>query len=169
MTHKTRSSILRFWRDVAIALTMLGIIGMCVANASHAHDDAILRCDRNIKIDRAVKVDEQTLTNGLLAEHYDRNGDGLVDIHVYSAITGFMDDNGYVPHKAFPIFWHVDLDFNGKVDKVYVDIHGEGRCDDIVLYLDLNAPLSEEMFRGVEPTDPKIVEEDTIITPGGEI
>jgi len=169
MTTSTRNWV-DVWIGLVIVGTLLALLGPCAANPAYAHGDTIVKCDRNLKVDSVVKIDEKTLQNGLLDEHYDRNDDGLVDIHAYSAITGTMDENNLVPHRAFPIFWHVDLDFDGRVDKIFIDIHGEGRCGDIKLYLDMNAPLPDSMFNSPgEPTDPEIIEDEIILTPGGEL
>lgn len=104
-----------------------------------AHSDAIVKCEQNIKYSQAVKVGEDLIVDstGLYAEHYDTNGDGKFDIVALSQTD--LADKG---HRRNPVFWIVDLDLDGAPDAIYIDKVGKGRCEDIVLYEDLNAPTS---------------------------
>ena len=155
---------------VLLATALVGSCKLFGPDLVAAHDFAILYCSNNIKIEHVTKLDEETLQNGLLDEHYDRNGDRIADIHALSSITGAMDlESGLVPHREHPIFWQVDLDFNGLIDIIYVDIHGEGRCDDIKPYLDLNAPLLPEMFHGYDPFGPEQLDDEHELPRGGHL
>ena len=152
---------------VLFATALVGSCKLFGPDLVAAHDDAIIRCDRNLKVDHVTKVGEEMFQNGLLDEHYDRNDDGVADIHVLSSITGTTTDEGLVPHRPSPIIWQVDLDFDGQIDRAYIDIHGESRCEDIMLYLDYHAPLSPDVFRNYDPTVPRGAEEDEPNLPEG--
>lgn len=109
---------------------------------AEGHSEAIVQCKGNILYKEAKKVDQDALlsSNGLYAEHYDTNGDGKFDVLTLS-YTDLSDKQ----HNAYPVFWIVDLDFDGEPDAVYIDKKGLGKCSDIVLYEDLNSqPYSEE-------------------------
>ena len=115
-------------------------VGLAESQSPHlrlVHQDAIVNCKGNILYKEAVKIgpDQILITSGMYAEHYDTNGDGKFDVVALSTAIGANGD-----HRVNPVFWMVDLDFDGKPDAVYVDKNGLGKCSDIVLY--------EELFEG---------------------
>lgn len=128
-----------------IGLGLVFLLGaLALTLSALAHDEAILYCNRNLTVAHVKKVFEQIdASNGLLSEGYDRNDDGKADIIAQSSIIGATNEEGFTPHRANPVFWFVDIDFDGKGDKVYIDTHGEGRCEDIVLYVDLTLPRGD--------------------------
>jgi len=125
---------------IIVGVVAVVLLNQCMVMPAYAHDDAILKCSNNVDYKSVTKLNETLVMNGLLDEHYSSQGNDMVDIHVLSNVTGPADKDGFIPHQANPIFWSVDLDFDGVVDKVYIDVHGEGHCDDIILYQDLTAP-----------------------------
>lgn len=140
---------------LAIAATVL-LIARCSTPAL-AHPEVILKCDRNLKVDRVQLVqDPVVLDNGMISERYDRNGDGNVDIETLSIAVS--DDAEYNPtdgaykfvHRRFPLFYVVDLDYDGQPDAVYIDQTAEGvndpkgHCDNVVLYEDLSKMRTTE-------------------------
>jgi hypothetical protein len=80
-------------------------------------------------------VKESTQPNGLVLEGYDTNKDGKADITTLS-----HNEGAWGSHRAFPLFYLLDLDFDGEPDAVYIDREGFGFCTDIMLYEDLNMP-----------------------------
>ena len=126
-------------------------LNKCAITPSYAHDNAILECSNNIVYKSVTKLNEFRMENGLVDEHFDSNNDNIVDIHVLSSIKGATDEEGLTPHDPNPVFWIVDLDFDGFEDKVYVDLHGEGQCGDIRLYRDLS--IGEVNPEQQEPED----------------
>ena len=165
----TTQSGIPVWGLVVVLATIL--VGSCKLfgpDLVAAHDDAIINCGRNIKITAVTKLGEGIQSsNGLLDEHYDRNSDGMIDIHALSSITGATDEDGFTPHREHPIIWQVDLDFDGLIDVAYIDIHGEGVCTDIVPYLDYNAPLPEQQFRDDDLIVPRPLDEEYDVLPKG--
>ena len=121
-------------------LVVSTLVYSCEVPPAYAHDDAILECSNNIVYKSVTKLNEFRMENGLLDEHFDSNHDNIPDVHVLSSIKGPSDEDGLTPHDPNPIFWIVDKDFDGSDDAVYIDIHGEGKCDDIILYSDLTKP-----------------------------
>lgn len=138
-----------FVAGVLFALTFFG-------GSAHAHDAAITGCNANLRIEHVAKVKEWVLPNGLLAEAYDRNGDGVHDIVALSVIKGteVVDGETRVLHDEHPMFYLVDLDMQrdaeGKLapERVYIDKVGAGKCEDIVLYEDLTIPHHETPHAG---------------------
>ena len=166
----TAQSDIPVWGLLVVFATIL--IGSCKLFGPDfvaAHDDAIIKCDYNLKVDHVTKIGEVTFANGLVDEHYDRNDDGMTDIHALSYLIEPTDLDGLVPHQPNPILWQVDLDFDGEIDKVYIDIYGEGRCEDIKLYLDRNLPLPPEMFHGYDPLMPEELGDDHELPRGGHL
>lgn len=129
---------------------------MFMVRGAFAHSEAIVECSNNIPYKSAVKTNEFKMQNGLLDEHYDTNNDGVADVHVLSSITSpGLDDEGLVPHRANPTFWAVDYpDYDGNVDQIYIDVRGEGNCDDIKLYQDYREPLPDNPG-GKDPIEKK--------------
>jgi len=144
-----------FWR-VLIAVPPVWIlvlnqllfvqVGLAESQSPHlrlVHQDAIVNCKGNILYKEAVKVADDVLLDptGFLAEHYDTNEDGKVDVVAFSTAIGTRGD-----HRVNPVYWMVDLDFDGKPDAVYIDKKGLGKCTDIVLYEELfERELSDEV------------------------
>lgn len=117
------------------------IVDLLLASVLLVHDTQILNCSG---VKKSTKVTEQMLSNGLLAEKYDTNGDGKFDVVALSSMTGTAPaGGGAVPHQDFPTFYIVDLDHDGQPDHVYVDVNGDGRCESIQLYEDLTVKPSE--------------------------
>jgi hypothetical protein len=112
------------------------------SKVAHGHSDVIVQCQNNLKVDHVTLVREWVNENGTLSEGYDRNEDGKVDIEAISYARVEKQDSGVVvvSHHPFPFLYVVDLDYDGEPDAVYVDRHVEGRCDDVVPYLDLHDP-----------------------------
>lgn len=108
------------------------------------HSKAIVQCKGNIKYSKAVKVkpDAIVVGTGLYAEHYDTNDDGEFDV-----VTLSHTELGVNNHRSNPVFWIVDLDFDGTPDAIYIDKQGLGKCEDIVLYEDLNLAAGVEEDR----------------------
>ena len=109
---------------------------------SPTHETDILNCNRNLYVTQADKVSEWELQNGLFAEGYDRNSDGLADIVTFSHTRGptSSGDEPQVEHDPHPLFYIVDIDFDQLMDAVYIDVGGLGKCDEIILYEDLTIP-----------------------------
>jgi hypothetical protein len=144
-----RGRVVREIEIVQALRAVAEVIGILLAGAALAwaipalaHDTEILQCDRNLKVESVKKLDERINPNGTVSEAYDRNGDGNIDIEAVSHIIASRQDGGAVvyDHVPHPFLYIVDLDYDGVPDAVYVDKSGEGRCDDIVLYLDLTKP-----------------------------
>jgi len=125
-----------------------------------AHSAAITECRNNIIYDEAVLL-EETLQSGYWAEHYDTNGDGKLDVMALSHILDMQtrEDGVYYKHDPNPVFWMVDrqefdttgdglpdtVEYDGDPDTVFIDINGEGNCDDIKFYQDLRVPRNPNM------------------------
>lgn len=109
----------------------------------YAHDTEILKCQKNLKVESVKKLDEHLNENGTISEAYDRNGDGKIDIEAISHILSVRkntDSTLTFEHAPHPFMYAVDTDYDGEPDLVYVDKSGTGKCEDIVLYEDLNEP-----------------------------
>jgi hypothetical protein len=89
---------------------------------------------------KVAKVAEWNYENGLLAESYDTDGDGKVNVTTLS----------HMPHDAHPLFYLVDLDQDDTADQTWIDPIGEGKCSDIVLYEDHNMPHDTGLEFSVE-------------------
>lgn len=107
------------------------------------HSREITSCKGNIPYKEAKQIGSPYVldSNGLIAEDYDTNGDGKPDVTAYSHPDG-------TKHKPHPVFWAVDLNYDGLYDFIYIDKKGLGKCTDIVLYEDLNKPT------GLDPRKP---------------
>ena len=152
MDNRYNSSfLLRAIFAIGFWLLVGTLVYSCEVTPGYAHDDAIVKCSNNIVYKSVTKLNEFRMENGLVDEHYDSNSDGLPDIHVLSSIRGVSDEDGLTPHDPNPVFWIVDLDFDGFEDKVYIDLHGEGQCGDIRLYRDLS--IGEVNPEQQEPED----------------
>jgi hypothetical protein len=114
---------------------------------AEGHSREITLCDRNIIYKKAERLGAPYISesNGLIAEDYDTNGDKKADVITLSHTDG-------ASHKEHPVFWIVDLDFDGELDAIYVDKNGLGKCTDIVLYEDLGGPPGEEAFYSEKPS-----------------
>ena len=93
---------------------------------------------------------------GLLLEMYDLDGDGQQDLGTLSQVGEVTKKNGklYVAHRLAPTFYFV----GPGPAYVYVDVVGEGKCKDIVLYENL-----------LVPNDRFVEESPTITNHGREI
>lgn len=97
---------------------------------SYAHDDVFRTCFNVMP----TLITEVIMENGTVAEGYDLNGDGKLDAVVYSSPLSVSE------HSRLPTFYELDLDGDNEPDALYVDIRGEGKCSDILLYMDYNEP-----------------------------
>lgn len=123
------------WKLISICLLSFGLVHPYYAEG---HNKAIIQCRQNIVYDRAIKIGDDVISKDFYLEHYDTNNDGKFDIQTLS----YRD---LAVHNANPVFWMVDLDYDGEADVVYIDKKGLGICTDIVLYEDLNnLPYTEE-------------------------
>ena len=124
---------------------LLSLVLFLVPVISEGHSKAITQCKGNIIYKQATPVGKPYVleSNGLVAEEYDTNGDKKADVIALS------HQDGATGHKENPVFWAVDLDFDGIPDAIYVDKKGLGKCTDIVLYEDLTTPS------GITSIDPK--------------
>lgn len=120
------------------------IVTQCPAPV-YAHDSEILQCSGNLPIKSVTFLYEEVNQNGTLSEYYDRNNDGKRDIEAVSHMDSVTLDSGEVKvtHRPHPFLYIVDLDFDEDPDVVLVDKSGIGKCEDIVLYLDLHKPTAE--------------------------
>lgn len=118
---------------IMLAVLTAWFVVLCVLTFSHAHETQVLNCGG---YEKAQKVAEGVIENGMLAEDYDTDGDGKIDLETLSTVTG-TDDKGLI-HTAFPVFYWVDRNQDGKVDTVWIDRNGDGFCESIVLYADLS-------------------------------
>lgn len=123
---------------------MVGIIFLVMTldtQLTHGHNDAIIKCTNNILYKEAVLIKEGMAPNGMYSEEYDTNKDGYPDVTTLSALLSVEVDKSLdsviVKHKEHPIFWVVDVDYDAVDDFVYHDVHGDGNCEDIMLYEDL--------------------------------
>lgn len=111
-------------------------------SSAEAHDEMILKCSKNVPVDAIHKLKEEVLENGLIAEFYDRvdwkgEFDGSHDLIAYSSPSS-------AGHMPYPIYYEVDLDFDGNPDKKYQDVRGIGQCKDIIETDDYNSPGEHE-------------------------
>jgi hypothetical protein len=139
------------WLMLTALLLGMIVLALFLPMPAKAHDAAILRCSNNLVVKHVTKLSETINSNGTVSEWYDRNGDGKPDIEAISSILKQIVIS--VRHQEHPIFWVVDIDFDGLPDKVFTDIHGEGRCDDIVLYRDLLRGAEMEEYHGSPPSE----------------
>jgi hypothetical protein len=77
--------------------------------------------------------------NGMVAEFYDVTGDGKVDIVTYSSPLGGFAQDGDPVHKPEPVFYEIDENGDQTADVLFIDIHGEERCEDLLLYSEEDA------------------------------
>jgi hypothetical protein len=130
------------WRDLPCWLAWLVrglvfLLGYLLASSLlyivFAHDKLITGCSKNIPIKSVTYLFELKLSNGMIAEFYDRNNDHKSDIIAYSlpAKKG---------HRQYPIYYEVDLDFDGLYDKLYTDKAGTGDCNAIIEIDDYDKP-----------------------------
>ena len=61
----------------------------------------------------------------LLQQHFDRNGDGVLDL-----ILVFDTEQDAEP-LGLPVLYLVDGDFDGRLDQGYYDREGQRRCQDM--------------------------------------
>ena len=61
----------------------------------------------------------------LLQQHFDRNGDGVLDLILVFDTERDADTLG------LPVLYLVDGDFDGRLDQGYYDREGHGRCQDM--------------------------------------
>lgn len=130
-------------------IKVLGLLGLVVSlgvATAFAHPGEISRCNTGIKAKSVKLITDNTLRNGMYAEAYDTNGDGKPDVVAWSSVRGHEKkvrkgkEIIKVLHDAYPTFYLVDVDRDGYIDKIYVDLLGEGNCKDIVLYEDMTLP-----------------------------
>lgn len=121
---------------IFISLCALLVCLFVGSDHASAHSKAITDCKGNIVYKQAklMKPAYVVESNGLIAEEYDTNNDKQTDVIALSHPQG-------TGHNQNPIFWIVDLDFDGDAEAIYVDKNGLGKCTDIVLYEDLTTPL----------------------------
>lgn len=131
-------SPLRLWISCGL---LCGLLSFPMPDRSEAHSKEITQCRENIVYQKADLVAGPILLDsGLVVEAYDTNGDKKPDVVVFSHFKG----DG--THSEHPIFWMVDIDFDGVEDAVYIDKRGLGVCTDIVLYEDLYGPGPSHQF-----------------------
>jgi hypothetical protein len=114
---------------------LCGLLAFMGPVDAEGHSREITQCKGNIVYKKAERIGKPYVveSNGLIAEDYDTNGDKRTDVIALSHPDG-------ASHKEHPVFWIVDLDFDGEPDAVYIDKYGLGKCTDIVLYQDLTKP-----------------------------
>lgn len=117
--------------------TLLLCSGFMNAAPVWPHAYEWVRCGLHGKM--AYQIGKATvMPNGLMTEAYDTNGDGKIDLEIQSVIEDTVFDKDAseirVTHKSLPLFWVYDNNYDGAPDVVYHDKHGEGRCEDIVVY-----------------------------------
>lgn len=122
--------------QVCLRLCLLGVV-LCVPRAM-AHPTDLLLCGHLL---RAQEISASLRSNGMYSERYDTNGDGVVDLEILSVILATHKD-GSVEHSRHPTFYIRDVDYDHAADVVFIDKAGNGNCNDIVEYADLNAPQS---------------------------
>ena len=128
--------------EIAAFILVLALFGIAYCHdTTRAHSEQIIHCERNITYTEANKVMELLNENGTFSEFYDTNGDGLRDIEAISYTHG-LDADGALLHDTFPFIYIVDIDFDGRPDKSYVDVSGKGNCNDIRFYQDLRDPAA---------------------------
>jgi hypothetical protein len=89
-----------------------------------------------------VPVLEEIMPNGLMYRAYDLNNDGKIDhaqAHVVNMTFKEGEGNKF-DVQQYPLFYEVDDNGDGAPDRVMVDKLGTGKCEDIVLYIDLTVP-----------------------------
>ena len=70
-----------------------------------------------------------TVMGNVVVRSWDRNLDGQRDAETYSELIG-----GPNRERPFPFKFIFDTDFDGVPDAKYLDIAGDGRCEDIKRY-----------------------------------
>lgn len=115
---------------------------------SVAHDWQILNCTRNIVYTQAELLTIFRIPNGLVAEGYDTNKDGEVDVYALSAPDEVADQEGRkITHHDPPIYYDVDRDYDGNFDYRFTFIGTrKEECDKIILtkeYIDPKAPWED--------------------------
>lgn len=70
-----------------------------------------------------------TTMGNIVVRAWDRNYDGQKDAETYSELIG-----GPNRERPFPFKFIFDLDFDGTPDTKYLDIAGDGRCEDMKKY-----------------------------------
>lgn len=127
---------------------MLALIALGYVSTVSAHLPInVLYCPafQYVGVTKVPKLLTTTVSsNGLYAELYDVTGDNKVDIVTYSALDGGVVEkhNGEPLHKDMPIFYELDEDGDQVADVLFIDSHGEQRCEDLVEY-------GEESARGL--------------------
>lgn len=139
----------RNWLEIMLMVVLLGVLMVAAVvvvdgaygkttTEDHWSIRAITECENNIPYEKAEVLGTDNYFNtGMTAVDIDTNGDGQVDVTAL-----FNTDEGPA------LFWIVDKDYDGFADAVYIDPHGEGDCDHIVLYCEMgkqNCPMQGPM------------------------
>ncbi len=114
------------------ALLAFSLLTFSIGSTAHAHNTIILQClqYKNVPVTKAVQIKATELENGFYAEIYDIDGDGKPDVVTYSMSR--IDGT----HADMPTFYELDTDQNNVPDILFIDIKGDGECENIRLYDD---------------------------------
>ena len=64
---------------------------------------------------------------------YDTDGDLKEDYHVEYEIQGQREDKTF-KMSTFPVRYYIDKDHDGVYESIYIDVMGNGRCEDLKPY-----------------------------------
>ena len=131
-------------RELIEAAVLTGVLLGCTYchDTAQAHEWQILNCSRNIIYTQAELIEVTREENGTVSEWYDTNNDDKIDLVAYSAATGEADPTGLtVPHKAVPLYYDVDTNYDGQPDRRFVVLSNRMEdCDAIRESLDYSDP-----------------------------
>jgi hypothetical protein len=148
--YKKKQSIrIREWwasRKAKKLIFLIALIMLLGVTPAHAHITAkVLSCPAFKSIEHLTIPQHPTpfrtkiAENGMVAEFYDVTGDGKVDIVTYSSPSGVFAQDGDPVHKREPVFYEIDEDGDQTADVLFIDIHGEQRCEDLIQYSEEDA------------------------------
>jgi hypothetical protein len=121
-------------------ITLLGVAGAQAHMSATVLSCPIFKSIKHLTIpQQPTPFRTKIAENGMVAEFYDVTGDGKVDIVTYSSPSGVFAQDGDPVHKREPVFYEIDEDGDQTADVLFIDIHGEQRCEDLIKYSEEDA------------------------------